>query len=130
MTSPDEILEAARTIRPVLDELILDDAPAVDDRLADLLARATAGEQVADAVVVVLAERPQTDDWLRRYLAGGDEEATTKGYSGLPGPVAPVGAQRYECPQGDVVWYRRYVGQQIPTCRTHQILLVLTASKH
>jgi hypothetical protein len=130
-TVDDGVVEAARAIRPYLDDLIGPRAAAsLDRQLADQLASpAASAEQVrrlrklldahADTrwfLTEALIDRPhfrppyQQPHYLRRT-------------GGPLGDPAPVDAPRYACPQGDYVWYRPDVGSAIPRCPTHHITL-------
>jgi hypothetical protein len=130
------LLDAARAIRPYLDELLGDAAAAdeLDRSLAELLAAAGAGAAVDEPIERCLRERPATLEWTAFYLKhqvplqvaslGPHRNSTFGGgYSGLPGPGEPVRAERYSCPGGDYLFYRRDVGQPIPTCPTHGLAL-------
>lgn len=46
------------------------------------------------------------------------------GYQVLPGTASPTAADKYCCPEGDFVWWRRSVANPIPACPTHGITLV------
>ncbi|WP_207161540.1 hypothetical protein, partial [Trichormus variabilis] len=52
------------------------------------------------------------------------KQQVSKGFQPLPGQGQALSAQKYICPQGDYVWYRRVVGATIPTCPTHGVLLI------
>ena len=127
--SPENILDAARQIRPELPDLLSPQAAlAFDQRLADYLSRANAGEAVHSDILALLQSDPETEDWLleifgpRRVPKGG----TTRGgsYQGLPGSVSAIGAQKYICPQGnDYTRFLRSAGS-VPSCPTHGCPLV------
>jgi hypothetical protein len=128
------VLEAARAVRPYLPELVGPDAGRADRRIADLLAAAGLGEDVAAElwsvltgteaiaafVVEVLDDAPyyRPPEWQPSNPRGG-------GLEHLPGPAGPVQhAGKYACPQGDYVWYRAAVGTPVPQCPTHGSILV------
>jgi hypothetical protein len=131
------VLEAGRAIRPYLERLLGPAAPEFDARLAGLLVRASAGEQVGSAVRELLEEDETTADFLSEVLADAPHYRppyvqpgylTTREISPLPGEIVePVRhAGRFECPGGDFVWYRPAVGTPIPPCPTHGPGLVRT----
>ncbi|MBM3727972.1 MAG: hypothetical protein FJW40_21425 [Acidobacteria bacterium] len=119
MYSSDDILEAARTIRPYLPSLIGPPAAAVlDAKLASLLADARQGRKV-DNLILDALQAPEAREWTRQFLRAGALE-TLRAYQPVAGPGRPVAAEKYCCPQGDYVWYRRQVGETVPKCPTHQ----------
>ena len=65
----EDVLEAARAIRPYLEELVGPEANQVDGRLADILDRASDGDDVASAVAAVLEADEITADFLDEVLA-------------------------------------------------------------
>jgi hypothetical protein len=116
------VLEAALAIRSELPALL--DAPGdLDRRLLDLLGRLGQGEPVDGEIVELLVSERQTREWTEEFLTSGVPPGypqPTKTVSPLPGRRAPVPAARYACPvDGLYVWYRRSVGQDIPSCRDH-----------
>jgi hypothetical protein len=126
--SDEQVLEAARAIRPFLAELVGSDADRVDRELAALLARSHDDEDgdVERLILGCLMRSPATHDWAARFLtdqgrdgAGGRQ----RGYSPVGGDGEPVAAPRFACPEGDTVWYRHSVGQQPPICTTHGLAL-------
>ncbi|MFF3913984.1 hypothetical protein ACFYZB_10935 [Streptomyces sp. NPDC001852] len=131
---PAGILDAARAIRPYLPDLLSfapELATRIDDELARLLQKG-AGPDSADLVRGVLEGNPVTEVWVSQFLEfdvppefvpGGTRGSVTPGPAGdgetlRPGPkfVCPVG--------GDFVWWRRHVGQDVPRCATHGVILV------
>ncbi|MEH2214063.1 hypothetical protein [Nostoc sp.] len=121
---PDDILEAGRSIRPFLPELLGNDAVQVDKQLAELLAQAKAGQEVDKQILEILKSQPDTRNWIAEFLS---EKQVSKGFEPLPGKGQAISAQKYICPQGDYVWYRRIVGATIPICPTHGVLLIPAA---
>ncbi|GAA3796991.1 hypothetical protein GCM10023083_35390 [Streptomyces phyllanthi] len=132
--NPAGILDAARAIRPYLPNLLAfspGSAARLDDELAQLLEK-SAEPDTADRLRRVLESNPVTEVWVSQFLefdvppdfiAPGTRGSATSGPAGdgeivRPGPkfVCPVG--------GDVVWWRRHVGQDIPRCTTHGVTLV------
>ncbi|AKJ09335.1 hypothetical protein ABB07_04665 [Streptomyces incarnatus] len=131
---PAGILDAARAIRPCLAELLPfapESAARIDDELARLLARSTEPD-TADRVRGVLEGNPVTEVWLSQFLefgvppdflAPGTRGTTSPGPAGDGETVRP--GPKFVCPVGgDVVWWRRHVGQDVPRCATHGVILV------
>ena len=140
----DGVVEAARAIRPYLDELVGPRAAAgLDRRLAEtLLDPADTPERTAErarGLRGLLGAHPATrrfltevltdPPWFRppyqqpRYHRAPDGRRTT-GSAGLLGDPHPTGATRYTCPRGDYVWYRPDIGTPVPDCPTDQVPLV------
>jgi hypothetical protein len=132
-TAVDPIVDAARMLRPYLPALVGDDASAVDENLARLIADALHGGDVAEQIVRQLSGRMELRDWMAQALEHdppqppGLASAVERDYSGLPGRGEPLPAARFICPYGDFVWYRRAVGERIRDCSTHHVPLVLDA---
>ena len=125
----DAVLDAARTIRPLLPRLLdADDVAWVDEELSNLLGQAEAGEEVDTAVQRLLAKRSPTREWIRFYLGPGPatDPEPVRSYAGPPGWISALPAQQYACPTEAcfVRWRCRAAGQQAPTCPTHGVDLV------
>ena len=124
--------EAARSVRPYLDEMlgaVL--AAEVDATLARLFARAADGQDVEEPLRTVLEQHPATSVFMERVLDDAPQfrppqvlSETTRGYSGLPGHPSPIAADKFCCPSEDFVWYQAEVGMRVPRCPTHDCLLV------
>jgi hypothetical protein len=70
MYSTEAILKAAHAIRPYLRELLDGKfAIEIDQKLADLLARAKNGEPVENLILELLASQDLTREWLRLQLS-------------------------------------------------------------
>jgi hypothetical protein len=123
----DRILDAARAIRPYLPRLVGPRADDVERDLAQLLNRASGGEVVDHEILAYLERDPATHEWTAAFLERGHPSDVAimreKGLQELPGHGEVVAAARYSCPGGDYLWYRRTVGQEVPRCPTHQLLL-------
>ncbi|MGW7404857.1 hypothetical protein ACWGI9_14175 [Streptomyces sp. NPDC054833] len=131
---PGVVLEAARAIRPYLPELF-SHAPERAGRLDTELARLLdpgAGSGAAESVLRVLEGNPITQVWAAQFIDFGvPPEFAGPGTRGPAGPV-PSGdgealrpGPKYVCPVGgDVVWWRRHIGQEVPRCATHGRTLV------
>jgi hypothetical protein len=69
MYSSEDVIAAARSIRPLLRELLGEElAMEIDRKLADLLAQADHGESVDKPILSLLASYDSTRKWLRRKL--------------------------------------------------------------
>jgi hypothetical protein len=124
----EPILEAARAIRAYLPDLLGDTALEVDRSIADLFSAGAAGAQITDELVSVLSEHTETRDWTAQLLSNGEllppqiSVLIDRG-AAPPGDPGVVSAVRYVCPQGDYVWYRTSVSEQVPSCPTHDATL-------
>ncbi|MEH1925121.1 hypothetical protein [Nostoc sp.] len=119
---PEDILEGSRSIRPLLPEILGDDAVQVDRQLSELLAQAKAGEPVHEQILEMLKIYPDTRNWIAEFLS---KKQVSKGFEELPGKGQPISASKYRCPEGDdYTWYRRVVGAKIPNCPTHNVPLI------
>lgn len=119
---PEDILEGSRSIRPLLPEILGDDAVQVDRQLSELLAQAKAGEPVHEPILAMLKSYPDTRNWIAEFLS---KKQVSKGFEELPGKSQPISASKYRCPEGDdYTWYRRVVGAKIPNCPTHNVPLI------
>jgi hypothetical protein len=131
----DELFEAARAVRPYLDEIVHDQAALLDTQIGALLEREHADPAGAAAGLAELfSSKPDLHDWIAALLADpqlrppdvaqADEPAATKSYQSLAGDQQPVTAARYACPRGERVWYRRSQGQQVLRCPEHDLEFV------
>ena len=125
----EDVLEAARAIRPFLAQLVGDvAAPEVDSYLADRLGAAAAGQRVSDEILGSLRAASATRRWWLDFLATGLPPEVTRYHdptrsASIPGRGEIVSPLRYQCPQGDYVWYRIGVTQGVPVCPTHDVRL-------
>ena len=127
MFKTEDILDAARTIRPYLGDLLeTESAKEIDGQLAHLLAKANSGQPVENLILELLAAHEATRDWMNRFLLNRQQPEHQRTFSPLPGRVSPlINAPKYVCPQGDYVWYRPRVGTIPPLCPTHNLPLDL-----
>ncbi|NJN87077.1 MAG: hypothetical protein HC881_13255 [Leptolyngbyaceae cyanobacterium SL_7_1] len=124
MYDPADILEAARSIRPYLNELLgVTNAEAIDHQLAELLAQANTGRSVDNSILELLATQDATREWIAAFLQDKQQPEHLRSFSPLPGPPSIVSAAKFVCPQGDYIWYRPRVGIEPPPCPTHDIPL-------
>ncbi|OHV29151.1 MULTISPECIES: hypothetical protein [Pseudofrankia] len=137
-TSPavgdDGVAEAARAIRPYLDELIGPRAAAgLDRQLADTLLGPADPAERTRRLRDLLDTNPTTSRFLMEVLTDPPHfrppyqqphyHHRTAGSGSPLGDPSPATADRYTCPHGDYVWYRPDVGTPVPTCKTHQTQL-------
>jgi hypothetical protein len=123
MYPSDDLLEAAKTIRPFLPKLLGENAEEMDRHLAELIARCQAGEHQENQIAELLASQDAAREWMAEFLKSDGRQETTRSYAPLPG-IGSVRAPKYICPEGDYIWYRLYSSDPIPRCPTHQIPLV------
>lgn len=124
---PQEILEAARSIRPYLSELLnSQEAQTFDLKLAQLLAQSPQNpKDVSKYILKKLASDPKTQKWIKDFLKTKLPPEIKKSYQPplSPKPLSISGVVKYACPFGDYIWYQRQVGEPIPNCPTHEVLL-------
>lgn len=126
-----QLSTAARTVRAHLERLTGTDAADIDARLADLIVRGNAGEDVDEDLSTALTSTPALHAWTARLIGDAQlrpaevQDAMVR--SSLPGDPEPVVPPRYRCPDAsrDFVWYQLFVGEDIPACPTHNAALIL-----
>ena len=119
-----DILDAARSIRPYLSQLLTPaEAEVIDQQLADLLAQANSGQPVDNLILELLSEHDSIREWLSGFLQDKQEPEHLRSWSPLPGQGSMVNAAKFVCPQGDYTWYRARVGIEPPPCPTHNVPL-------
>lgn len=120
-----DILEAARSIRPYLSELLqAAQAEVIDLQLADLLAQANTRQPIDNLILELLAAQDPTREWLSRFLQDKQQPEHLRTFSPLPGQPPIVNAAKFVCPQGDYTWYRPRIGIEPPLCHTHHLPLI------
>ncbi|NEQ34005.1 MAG: choline/carnitine O-acyltransferase [Leptolyngbya sp. SIO4C5] len=124
MYQPEDILEAARSIRPYLNELIDPSAAEqLDQTLAELLAQAEQNSSVKILIQKHLREHAETRQWVKDFLEDKKLPNENRSFQPLPGHRSIVNAPKFVCPEGDYVWYRPRAGMEPPQCPTHHIPL-------
>ncbi|MFB4285512.1 hypothetical protein ACBJ59_60370 [Nonomuraea sp. MTCD27] len=129
----DDLLEAARTVRPYLPDLIGDAAPQVDQEICRLLDAARAGADVAFELNATLSQTMALHLWKEEVLA--DElhrppelqSRTVRRSAGRPSPGdgEDIDATKYVCPvERDYIWWRQSPGDQVKLCPDHEVPLV------
>jgi hypothetical protein len=121
------VLEAARVIRPYLKTLVGPAADDLDGQIAELLAAAGRGEEVAAVLGSLMARDEATAAFLDEVLADAPlyrppevQPDYLRSAAPPPGDVGTVlHAGKYACPGGDYVWYRPAISVPIPECPTH-----------
>jgi hypothetical protein len=112
------IRRAAVAVRPHLPELIGTD-------LADTFTAELAAASDDESLITVVSRQDRVREWMSDYLEA--DAATERDYarlSGDPGFVRP--SATFTCPEGTLVWYRRFVGERPPKCPVHDVDLVRT----
>jgi hypothetical protein len=128
-----DLLEAARTIRSELPDLLdSETAQSLDDRLAKLLNQVPLDlrdlhYETISAIVTQVEESLKTPEstktWLKSFLIDSSNHQR-QSFEPLPGNASYVATDKYICPHGDYRWSRRSIGQPIPRCPTHNVLLI------
>ncbi len=123
-TMSEDILEAARAIRPYLPELLTaEQAKAIDHQLTQLLTQQDQ-TKVDNLILDILCSQEPTRQWIDEFLELKLPPTLEKSYQPIPGNLTPVSSvAKYTCPFGDYVWYQRQVGEPIPNCPTHEVPL-------
>lgn len=120
MYESQDLLEAVKTIRPFLSQLLDQEAQAVDSQLAALIARNQAGESVDHLITELLTQYQDTRKWMKQFL----QKRSNRDFCPLPGLPSEISAPKYTCPVGDdYTWYRLDISDPIPLCPTHQVQL-------
>jgi hypothetical protein len=127
----EKVVDVARIVRSYLPELVGDKASVYDGQLRILLDRAIEGQDVEDELYSVLTRSPAVHAWVAQVLQNDEhlppelQPVTELAYQALAGRGVPPDAQRYVCPvDGNWVWFRPFVGVQIPQCVDHSVVLV------
>jgi hypothetical protein len=119
-----QILEAARTLRPLLpQELDTTTAQQLDQQLAQLLNQTDLDENTqVDRLYEILESHPKIKSWLDDFLK--NLTSTQKTYNRLSPDPGLQAATKYVCPSGnDYTWFREE-NEPIPLCKTHLVSLV------
>ncbi len=107
MFTNSQILEAARTLRPLLPQALdADSAQTLDQQLAQLLNQTDLDEDTqVDRLYDILDSHPRTKSWLDDFLK--NPTSTQKNYARLAGDPTLPGATKYVCPIGnDYTWFQ------------------------
>ncbi|MDM8548520.1 hypothetical protein QUF72_00550 [Desulfobacterales bacterium HSG2] len=122
MSKEPDILDAAHTIRFHLRELLDDtEAEALDRKLDALLTKAESDKAAERQIENLLCGNKTVREWTHRFLNPDD---VRKSYKKLPGEGGNVpGREKYICPCCNRWWFRRNVGQRIPTCCNSEALV-------
>ena len=123
----NQIIEAARCIRPYLPALIPDEGASLMDReLAQHLNSAQGSQPNANVILAILCSHDASRQWAYEFLQQLLPPEVTRAFTfqrPLGDPV-PVAAGKYVCPLGDYTWYRLAAGTPVPPCPTHAVTLV------
>jgi hypothetical protein len=141
VSTDERVIDLARTVRSYLDDLLGNDpgaaarAERLDQEFASLLAAARAGQDVEDAILGRVKQPPALQTWAASFLNHGRPPDLADRGEALLAPLAGEGeallsSSKFACPvEGDTVWYRRFVGQQVPRCRSHRVTLAPVGSR-
>lgn len=110
-----EIRQAARAVIPFLDELL-------GAQRAEAFAEEISAAPDDEHIVELAHSEPVVSEWIADYLDAATSSFRYTGLAGDPVPVAP--SAKFRCPQGTLVWYRRFVGVEPPKCPVHGVELV------
>jgi len=119
-----QVLEASRTLRPVLSQLLdVESAQQIDRQLSHQLNQTDLDENAqVDRILEILDTRLETKTWLDNFL--NNSASFQKNYTGLPGDPTLQPATKYVCPSAnDYTWYRED-NSPILICPTHLVPLV------
>ncbi len=126
----ESIIDVARTIRPYLEELVGGEAAGYDQEISRLLTAALAGTDVGDELMSVLVRSSAVQTWAAQVLEDDLhrppelQPVDELGYEPLPTPEGPpTEAEKFCCPAGDYIWWRRFVGTPMRTCPNHGALV-------
>jgi len=121
MYETEDILQAARAIRPRLNNLLGTEAETVAQQLDKLLAQADTGQVVGDNILELLSEYQATRQEMNARLS----KEEFKNYSPLNGDSSkPVATSEYICPDKagctcgkyPTGWDRHSIEDAIPNC--------------
>ena len=126
MYNSEDILNAARVIRPYLPDLLGTESAALNNALDNLLAKAASGESIDNQILELLAERDATREWTRQFLSDKVPPPVTRSYDPLAGAPSVIDANTFVCqvPGCPRVWYRPKAGIEPPNCQEHKVPLV------
>lgn len=115
------ITELAKAIRPELRALVGTQAAELDARLEELLLGIATAEQ---EILRLLHAAPATREWSYAFLRGGSASGLREAgsaYFPMAGDGGEVLPDTCACPERPCAhrWYRRAVGQTVPTCPDH-----------
>ncbi|WP_370418031.1 hypothetical protein AB8O64_04850 [Streptomyces sp. QH1-20] len=116
----EELLITARTVRGYLKELLgADEAERMNQLLNALLVRAAQGDDVDEELAAVFSADATLRAFASAVLTDAEHRPPRVREVRLSGDGEIVDIDRYQCPEGDVIWYRFDVGEEIPDCPTH-----------
>ncbi|MDW5329578.1 hypothetical protein [Plantactinospora sp. KLBMP9567] len=127
-----DIVEIARLIRPYLDNLVDESEVARwNQRISELLAVDSAGEQVDDRLRALFLAHPVVQNWVADTLGDPDlrppEVVAGLSTRGEPPAGDRVGSrlQQYVCPVNQCTkWYRVSSSEVVPRCTDHGEVLI------
>jgi hypothetical protein len=140
MYQTEDVLNAARAIRPHLTELLGTQAETVEQQLSALLIQADTGEDVEIEIFDLLGEHESTRKWMQDALEDKNVPSGEKTYSPLPTPKPQVANPNkrvskltiHVCPNESPCncgkypdgWMPSMIGDSIPDCPKHHKPLI------
>ncbi|MFD8981525.1 hypothetical protein [Streptomyces sp. NPDC059564] len=116
----EDLLITARTVRGYLKELLgSDEADRMDRLLDSLLVRAARGDDVDGELATAFSADATLRSFASAVLTDPAHRPPRVREVRLSGDGEIVDVDRFQCPEGDLIWYRFDVGEQIPDCPTH-----------
>ena len=134
MFDQEDVLRAARSLRPYLSEIMPSSrASSLGDDIDHFLERAKDGEKIDNMLLERMAQEDELRAWLKEALLEEEPRGVIKASrnSALAGDVDSVPALHFVCPiEGcDFTWHLRRVGQPVPPCVVHKVALVLAGQE-
>ncbi|EKU96550.1 hypothetical protein Lepto7375DRAFT_0012 [Leptolyngbya sp. PCC 7375] len=122
MYTPEELLEAAKSVRQFLPQMLdQQKAQKLDRQLSLLIGQYQAGESSDEDIAELLESDETISTWIEKYLSAKifQDRGSMHGiWENLPGlPI--VSAPRYICPYDDYIWHHIDGSDPIPHCPTH-----------
>lgn len=119
MTDRLSIIEAALSIRPELHSI--PDVPEhMSTQLDCLLLRFCKQEAVEDDIWDLLTDTKATRMWVTQF---DRPRQVHKGGQNLAGDPSNISASVFKCPRCDYTWSRHRIGEKVPYCRDHDVIL-------
>lgn len=113
----EDVLEAARAIRPRLASLVGEDTSGVGARLDAIMSSSDPAPKMADDIISVIAANDRLRAEFLKLFPEEKDIVRSAGYvGGPPGLSAPSAAAVYYCTKCDYRFPIFEVGEQVPPC--------------